>query len=74
MRENIGKNQKASPADFLKSDTEFAPTEVQRARYSVCKSCDELTKITKQCKQCGCFMNLKVKLSHAECPLDKWKK
>lgn len=72
MREQIGKNQKSSPADFLKSDTEFAPTALQRERYSICKECPELTKVTKQCKQCGCFMNLKVKLSHAVCPLGKW--
>ena len=72
MREQIGKNQKSSPADFLKSDTEFASTALQRERYSICKECPELTKVTKQCKQCGCFMNLKVKLNHAVCPLGKW--
>lgn len=41
-------------------------------RYAICQQCPELNNTTKQCKQCGCFMPLKVKLENAECPLSKW--
>jgi hypothetical protein len=41
-------------------------------RYTICRECPELLGITKQCKQCGCMMPLKVKLKEAECPIGKW--
>jgi hypothetical protein len=69
-RRTIGKN--VSPIDFLRTDTEYAPVEIQESRYSVCNDCDSLTKTTKQCKEWGCFMKLKVKLAEAVCPLNKW--
>jgi hypothetical protein len=69
-RRTTGKN--VSPLDFLRADTDFAPVEIQESRYSVCNDCDRLTKTTKQCKECGCFMKLKVKLAEAVCPLGKW--
>jgi hypothetical protein len=41
-------------------------------RYAVCQSCPRLIKATKQCRECGCVMPLKVTLKDAVCPLDKW--
>lgn len=70
QRRTQGKN--VSPVDFLRSDTEYSDTETEKHRYSICESCDRLTKTTKQCKECGCFMKLKVKLAEATCPLGKW--
>lgn len=46
--------------------------QVSDKRYSICSECPELIHSTKQCKQCGCFMPLKVKLEAAKCPLNKW--
>ena len=43
-----------------------------KTRMDVCLSCDRLTKSTKQCKECGCFMHLKTLLAEATCPLKKW--
>lgn len=70
MERTTGKN--VSPLDFLKQDTEFADKYVQEARYDICLSCDRLTNVTKQCRECGCFMKLKVKLAEAVCPIGKW--
>jgi hypothetical protein len=72
MRDNVGKNKKARPTDFLSSATEYVSKEVQEERFSICAGCPELMKLTNQCKLCGCFMKLKVKLAHAECPAGKW--
>jgi hypothetical protein len=41
-------------------------------RMSICNDCDRLIPITHQCKECGCFMKMKVKLKTATCPLGKW--
>jgi hypothetical protein len=72
MRENIGKNKKAKPTDFLKSSTEYVDPSVQKERFAICAECPKLTKLTSQCKLCGCFMKIKTKLAHAECPIGKW--
>ena len=42
-------------------------------RWRECRACDRLTPAF-TCKECGCFMKAKVKLSQAECPLGKWSK
>ena len=60
-----------SPLDFINPDTEYASSEEEQRRYSLCEECPELM-LTKQCKQCGCFMPAKTKLLHATCPIGKW--
>jgi len=46
--------------------------ELKNERMSVCLGCEHLIKLTHQCKKCGCFMELKTKLSDARCPIGKW--
>jgi hypothetical protein len=60
------------PWDLLNPNVERSPQETIDARMDICNECPELIKITKQCKQCGCFMAAKVKLAEAKCPLSKW--
>lgn len=69
-----GKNlpKPVRPWDLLKTSEPRATDEVASERLSICRECPELLKITSQCKQCGCLMNLKVKLANAYCPLHKW--
>jgi hypothetical protein len=55
-----------NPANYTVSE------EIENKRYSICKACPELINITKQCKKCGCFMNMKTKLEASKCPLGKW--
>ena len=45
-------------------------TAIERAK--ACADCDRLFKPTFSCKECGCFMKVKVKLENASCPLGKW--
>jgi hypothetical protein len=73
-KKNIERQQSGavSPVDFFNPDTEYASDELATHRYLMCSSCPSLIKATKQCKECGCFMNLKVKLASANCPLGKW--
>lgn len=41
-------------------------------RLEICLSCDDLIKLTKQCRHCGCVMTLKTKVQNAACPIGKW--
>jgi hypothetical protein len=50
----------------------YVAEEVSAHRMDICLSCDKLIQITKQCKECGCFMSAKTKLQNATCPLGKW--
>jgi hypothetical protein len=68
-KENLGQTR---PWDLVNPSTEWANSDVAKERYSICKSCPELIKMTTQCKKCGCFMFAKTKLEKATCPLGKW--
>ena len=49
----------------------FANKILQEERYNICKSCPSFT-LLKTCKECGCIMTLKTRISDASCPLEKW--
>lgn len=50
----------------------FVPRDVAEKRMSICESCPKLFKPTKTCKECGCFMAIKVWGGPVKCPLNKW--
>ena len=64
------KNGGVKPWDLLTAPKVDDTTE--SVRMSHCMSCPEFISMTKQCKQCGCIMPLKVKLEAAKCPLGHW--
>ena len=66
------KNNGVTFLDVLNPNVERTDEEKSQKRFSICEECPELIKLTKQCKQCGCFMPLKTKLEAAKCPLSKW--
>jgi hypothetical protein len=66
------KSSLVRPMDMINPNSQFAEEELSNERYSICKACPELIKLTKQCKKCGCFMAAKTKLQLATCPLGKW--
>lgn len=39
-------------------------------RNEVCKGCDSNKRFT--CGDCGCFKQLKLRVSDEGCPIDKW--
>lgn len=50
---------------------ENAPTFASK-RWSICMDCEKLFRPTRQCKVCGCFMKIKVRIKSQSCPLGKW--
>jgi hypothetical protein len=68
-KQNLGDTR---PWDVVNPNIEHVDEEVSSKRYEICEGCPSLLRLTKQCKECGCFMKLKVKLPAAVCPLGKW--
>ena len=50
----------------------FASQEQAQQRYDTCKACESFKTISKRCRECGCFMKVKVTLQNSTCPLGKW--
>lgn len=48
--------------------------DVKDYRLSVCTTCPDFKRITRQCGICGCFLDVKVLYSPSECPANppKW--
>ena len=47
--------------------------DVVNRRWDICKAWPELMD-SNRCKQCGCFMKVKTKISTSRCPIGKWEK
>jgi hypothetical protein len=60
------------PWDIINPNVARAEEQEAIDRYAICLECPSLLGATKQCKECGCFMAVKVKLKNATCPLGKW--
>jgi len=68
-KKNLGTTR---PWDLSNQNKERSTETDANKRYAICEACPSLLKVTHQCKECGCFMKLKVKLQQAVCPLGKW--
>jgi hypothetical protein len=60
------------PWDLFNPQEAKVSSDVLEKRLSICSTCPQFIKATKQCKKCGCFMTLKAKLESATCPINKW--
>jgi hypothetical protein len=65
-------NGDVKPWDIVNPQEEKVSEEEAIRRFDICKACPELIKLTKQCRNCGCFMAVKTKLEKATCPIGKW--
>ncbi len=60
-------------SDILRGKLPRAASEdLAKERLKVCDECEYFARLARQCKLCGCFMDLKSKLLEAECPTQKW--
>lgn len=46
--------------------------EIAVERLKVCEGCADFAHLSRQCKLCWCFMDLKAKMLEAKCPIGKW--
>lgn len=56
----------------LASDPSRVTDSVKQERLATCGDCEHFNKPTKQCKLCGCFMELKTSYSNMKCPKGYW--
>lgn len=68
-----GKNLISSVQSIVSGDEFLANEVIQQDRMDVCRMCDRYSERRKRCKECGCFLEVKVKFASSECPLNKWK-
>lgn len=48
----------------------FASPGLTLARIQICEACDK--RFLRNCKECGCIIDTKVKYTESKCPLNKW--
>jgi hypothetical protein len=58
--------------DILNPNVPRTEENLQKARIEICETCERFFKPTRQCRECGCFMDMKTKLEEAYCPIGKW--
>lgn len=68
--DNLVKQVISSGTDALKGKPLVASTEKAKARLDICAACEFFHQ--GRCLKCGCFMNKKVHLESAQCPINKW--
>lgn len=47
--------------------------QVFKTRLETCGGCNKFNPNMQRCDECGCFLQVKAKLSGMKCPLNKWK-
>ena len=52
----------------------FVPNKIYKERIAICKDCIFYFRPTGTCKDCGCFMKVKARLSQMSCSQKKWTK
>lgn len=62
----------ARPWDIFNKNLGRVETEIAAERLAICRECPMYNSTTHLCSECGCIMNVKVKLPNASCPLHKW--
>ena len=65
------KNVASEKASNLKSEL-VADSDVAAQRLTICLACPSLNQKTSTCRECGCFVYAKTKITHSNCPLKKW--
>ncbi|MDH3377070.1 MAG: DUF6171 family protein [Gammaproteobacteria bacterium] len=80
MSDNISESGQSWMDEFkdglrwLKKSKEYVivPRSTYKERYDICNSCDSFEQLTKQCRECACFMPLKTRMNITACPRGFW--
>lgn len=55
-----------------KEKTFKADDKIVDERNRTCELCEDFVDHSRKCRVCGCYMDLKMRLVAAKCPIDKW--
>lgn len=67
---NLAKQAWTSGIDVAKGKPLLASAEKAAARLEICQGCEFFKQ--DRCLKCGCFMNAKIHVESAGCPINKW--
>lgn len=67
---NLAKQAWTSGIDVAKGKPLLASAEKAAARLEICQGCEFFKQ--DRCLKCGCFMNAKIHVESAACPINKW--
>ena len=62
----------AAAGRWVANGFRIARQDTQESRRTVCNGCDRREQQYDRCKECGCFISLKIRLPKERCPLSKW--
>jgi hypothetical protein len=57
-------------ARYLSSGFKTLSAKEYLRRLNTCEDCEHYTGV--RCRVCGCFAQIKARLPHEQCPLEKW--
>jgi tetratricopeptide (TPR) repeat protein len=57
-------------ANYVGSGFKSTPADLQRRRVETCAACEHHTGM--RCRICGCFTEVKSRMLHEACPINKW--
>jgi hypothetical protein len=72
MSRNLFKEAWKSAKGVINTGQLLTSAENASERLSICDTCEFFNKKDIRCTQCGCFMEQKVHLKTASCPVKKW--
>ena len=52
----------------------FVTQEVEDERWACCRACDSYVPDSIQCRECTCFLQIKIPLAQEKCPKKKWRR
>lgn len=61
-----------SSYNYMYNGFKNVSNETKSERLEICKSCEFFNESLYQCKQCGCFLQIKTSWATEKCPIDKW--
>lgn len=64
------KNLAKDISAWVAAGAPMANSDASGKRLQICEACEHYE--NRMCKQCGCLMPAKVRLSTSKCPIGKW--
>lgn len=57
---------------LLRRKNIIASAEIVEKRLQICEKCPRFLAESRQCRECTCYVDLKVQLTTEECPQGRW--
>ena len=57
---------------FLRPESVIVAPDLADTRTILCETCPSFEPASRQCRECTCFVDVKVLLSTEKCPIQRW--